>query len=237
MLPEKVEENCDCENANDDEYCLTQCYATAGLDYCEQNDNNNNNNNNGNDFEVDRYLECERINEDDGYSAGLYVGAYCANNGKSIQLGTFSDRQCTSAVSDDSNVFYSLTGMTLPYTDKSLVSNDCISCKEPVEYDDDYAADQYDADQVVEICEDLYERSAKCEKHLENGNTGGCDYIYTTLPAMERLAEGKQSPATALAWVFGVGCVGLIGYVMFLHKQQKSRTVNLSEQEVGHASF
>jgi hypothetical protein len=50
---ETVREGCDCENANDDEVCESACYATAGLDYCENDDNNEN-------FEVQRYLECKR---------------------------------------------------------------------------------------------------------------------------------------------------------------------------------
>lgn len=234
---EKVQENCDCENANDDENCLRQCYVDAGLDYCQDDNNNNNNgnnnNNNGQELDIEEYLECERINEDDGYTASLYVGAYCANNGKSIHLGTFSDRQCTNAVTDTNNAFYALTGTQLPYTTTSIVGRDCISCKEPVEYDDDYNADQYDADQVVEICEELYERSAKCERNLaiDSPAVGGCDYMFNTLPAMERLSEGKASPAAAFAWTFGVLAVCLAGYVVYLHKQ-KARTVNLTDQEV-----
>ncbi|KAK1734301.1 hypothetical protein QTG54_015068 [Skeletonema marinoi] len=35
---ESVKENCYCENANDDEMCYSNCYAQAGLSYCEQQD-------------------------------------------------------------------------------------------------------------------------------------------------------------------------------------------------------
>ena len=157
---EKVENNCDCENANDDQACLTQCYATAGLDYCQQDQqnqyNNGNNNYNAANFEVDRYLECEQLNNGgDDDSTAVYVGAYCSNNGKAIHLGTFTDRQCTKTTS--TSTFSSLMGYDLPYTSESLVSNDRISCLEPTEYDDDYNADGQDADTVVEICEELYQ--------------------------------------------------------------------------------
>jgi hypothetical protein len=49
---ETVREGCYCDNANDDEVCESACYAAAGLDYCEQQD--------GENFEVQRYLECQR---------------------------------------------------------------------------------------------------------------------------------------------------------------------------------
>jgi len=45
---EVTKNNCYCENANDDQACESQCYANAGLDYCE--DNNNQNNNRDNDL-------------------------------------------------------------------------------------------------------------------------------------------------------------------------------------------
>ena len=231
---EKVQDNCDCEDATDDDACLSACYATAGLDYCEDNNNGDNNgNNNAADFELDRYLECEAIagGEDDSVTA-VYVGAYCANNGKSIHLGTFSDRQCTQASSTDS--FYSIMGFELPYTSQSLVSNDCISCLEPAEYDDDYNADQQDADSIVEICEELYERSAKCEgnlNHVYTQYTGGCNYINKILPQMERLATGGgKSASTVWAWVFGITTLLMTGYAMYLYKALKRNKISLSTQ-------
>uniref|UniRef100_A0A7S3P4R6 Uncharacterized protein n=1 Tax=Amphora coffeiformis TaxID=265554 RepID=A0A7S3P4R6_9STRA len=238
---QKVEDNCDCENANDDQACLTQCYATAGLDYCQQdeqnqynNGNNNGNNNNAADFELDRYLECEQINEGgDDYSAALYVGAYCANNGKSIHLGTFTDRQCTKTTSTSS--FSSLMGFDLPYTSESLVSNDCISCMEQPEYDDDYNADAQDADAVVEICEELYQRSAKCEGNLNHAYTqytGGCNYINKILPQMERLAKSGsgKSASVVWAWVFAITTLLMTAYAMYLYRMLSRGKVNLSTQ-------
>ena len=234
---EQVEENCNCENANDDEVCLQQCYQDAGLDYCENDQNNNNgnnnNNNNGNDFELDRYLECEQLNENDGYSSPIYVGAYCSNNGKSILLGTFTDRQCTQH--SDVETYKSYTGYDLPYTTTSIVKDDCISCMEPSEYDDDYNADQNDADAVVEICEELYERSAKCERNLQNvesKSVGGCDYIFKTLPQVERLTSGGASPAVVFAWMFAITSVLLACYAYYLYKRLTRNRVDLSTQGI-----
>lgn len=48
---EMVRENCYCDNANDDDVCEAQCYATAGLDYCIEYEGQE-------AFEIQEYLEC-----------------------------------------------------------------------------------------------------------------------------------------------------------------------------------
>ena len=228
---EKVEENCDCENANDDEACLANCYAEAGLDYCQEDEEQQNYNNNNEEFEIDRFLECERLGDDDDYATPVYVGPYCANSGKSIYLGTFSDRQCTQQTATSN--FKSYAGYDLPYSSESIVANDCISCREPSEYDDDYNQDQQDEDDVVEICEELYQRSAKCERNLEGVDTkyvGGCDYMYNFLPKFERLVAGKSSSAKTWAWVFAITTVLFAAYAFFLYRKVLRAKVNLGSQ-------
>jgi hypothetical protein len=198
---DKVKDNCSCDDddaVNDDDVCLSACYAAAGLDYCEDADDDN-------AFDVDDYLECRNAagnNKNDDSSNSLYVGAYCSSNGKSIYLGAFSDRQCSKSVAASN--YKTLTGYTLPYTSTSIVSHDCISCKEPSEYgDDDANQDQADADYVTEFCEDLYERSAKCESSLRIAApvTSGCEYINKILPRLESAALGKGRAAVAWAWI------------------------------------
>jgi len=87
--------------------CYTNCYASANLDYCDQFDDNNDGDDNY-EFDIDDYLECENVLDDDQDDDGdddsnsnnrLYVGAYCSNDGKSIYLGEFQDRQCTTGIS------------------------------------------------------------------------------------------------------------------------------------------
>jgi hypothetical protein len=48
---EAVRENCYCQNANDDQVCEAQCYATWGMDYCTEYANDQ-------DFEIQRFMEC-----------------------------------------------------------------------------------------------------------------------------------------------------------------------------------
>lgn len=228
---EKVQNNCDCENYNDDDVCLTQCYADAGLDYCEEEENDD-----GYEFDVDEYLECEQVGDnDDDYNTKLYVGAYCSSNGASIYLGTFSDRQCSKKTSSSS--YQTLTGYELPYTSTSLVGHDCVSCKEPSEYDDDYNADQYDNDAVTEFCEDLYDRSAKCEKNLKDVDTkttSGCNYIHKILPRLENIAKNKRSPGTVWAGVFFLTtCIaGTYAFLLF-RRLKRNKAIDLSAQGDG----
>jgi hypothetical protein len=232
---EKVKDACYCDNYNDDDVCLSDCYAAASLNYCEN--QNNNNGNNGND--MGKLLECEALNENNnnnnngGSSSVTYVGAYCSSDGKGIYLGTFSDNQCSKK--SDVSAYKTYTGYDLPYTTESMVQNDCISCMEASQYDDDQNQDKNDADQVREICEDLYDRSAKCESGISTTvnpyrTTGGCEYIFNTLPQAEKLATGKRtgSPATAFAWLFACTTVAATGYAVLLWQKLNRSKVDLS---------
>lgn len=227
----KVKNSCSCENddsVNDDDVCLSKCYATAGLDYCENEED---------EFEVDRYLECRNLgdnkNNNGDDSTQMYVGAYCSSNLKNIYLGAFSDRQCSKKI--DASAYETLTGTALPYTSKSLVSNNCISCKEPSQYDDDYNADQDDTDAVTEICEELYDRSAKCETNLKitTKSTGGCDFIHRILPGVERVVANRSGARAPVvwAWIFATTTVLAVAAAAYLlSKLRRKRGVNLSAQ-------
>lgn len=228
----KVKNKCSCEDddsVNDDDVCLANCYATAGLDYCENEDD---------EFEVDRYLECRDLggnnnNNGDDSTQQMYVGAYCSSNHKNIYLGAFSDRQCSKQI--DASAYETLTGTALPYTSTSLVTNTCISCKEPSQYDDDYNADQDDTDAVTEICEELYDRSAKCETNLkiETKSTGGCDYIHRILPAVERASASRNSGRASVVWAWIFACTTVLAVAaaaFFYSKLRRKEGVDLSAQ-------
>jgi len=195
---EAARENCDCENANDDEACETQCLMSAGLyDQCVEEDQNNNNNNNGQqeeEFELERALECGKLEIDEeaaqyyAYKNGnqqqyynqqqqqqaveFFVGPYCSANGKKILLGVFMDETCSFTAPDGIYEKFHY-GKELPYSSTSIIDNDCISCMEPVEEDENNNNgnnnnnnnNQQQAE-VLEVCERLYEPAGKCESNL-----------------------------------------------------------------------
>jgi hypothetical protein len=214
---ETVQDNCDCDNYNDDDVCLAACYATAGLDYCEEAEDED-------AFDIQEYLECREVEYGDDDGNSIYIGAYCAGSG--IELGVFSDRQCTKQI--ENSVYEALSGYSLPT--ESLVDNTCISCKEPAEYDDDYNADQYDEDEVIEICEELYERSAKCESNLDitDKQTSGCNYMHNILPQMERVASsGRVSGSKAFMWIFLCTTVASSALAFMFYAKARRAKINL----------
>mmetsp|Transcript_8058 Transcript_8058/g.22376 ORF Transcript_8058/g.22376 Transcript_8058/m.22376 type:complete len:416 (-) Transcript_8058:157-1404(-) len=141
---EAARENCNCEDANDDDQCEQQCWYDLGMMQCIQMQDNDDAEE---EFEVQRYLECAEMEDDDnnnnGYNNNGYngyqqngngqyngyevfanwdgeyrVGPYCAADGKSIYLGVFYDEDCTMSAGDGA---YGLKnyGATLPYSASS----------------------------------------------------------------------------------------------------------------------
>lgn len=238
---EMVEENCACDDDQvDDQTCLTNCYAAAGLDYCqnenEDGDGNNNNNNKDNMYEdFDECKELEMNNDDDADDANnavFYASMYCAYGGKAINLGVFTDEECT--VKDKSGAYKAYYGSSLPYSRKSIVGSGCMSCKNPyyVAYDDDQNNNN-DNNEASELCMELYEQSGKCETNMkiDYPTTNACNYIHNVVPSMEKLFDGtKMAPTSTLTVFFGMMCVALLGVCYYLFKHQKTMNINLSDQ-------
>ncbi|KAL7475538.1 hypothetical protein ACHAW6_001449 [Cyclotella cf. meneghiniana] len=200
---ERVRENCYCDDANDDQACEQACYYSAGLDYCQQDQQNNNGQN---QFNLQEALECRRLEVDEnaanyyayqnggnGQQNGYYnnymnngqggkmeffVGPYCSSNGKSIFLGVFMDETCSYEAPQ--GIYSKLNyGQSLPYSSESLIGSSCVSCMEPQNYDNNNNGDQQDEDKVLEVCERLYEQSGKCETNLAALNSANGQYPNT----------------------------------------------------------
>jgi len=275
---ERVRESCYCENANDDEACEAYCYAQAGLDYCGEQNQENQNGEQAYEFNLQEAVECRRLELDEdavkyymyqnggasnqmqqynyqqnGQNNGdqkveLFAGPYCSSNGKSIFLGVFMDETCSYEA--PKGIFSTITGQALPYSSESLIESGCVSCKEPVEYDENNNGDQQDEDEVLEVCERLYEQSGKCESNLAAvsqtygmyPNTFGCDFINgLTVSGKSRIswnsiqntAHSIQNTAShvtakALAGVFAASTVFFAMTAFYLHKKSNRSNVNLA---------
>ena len=124
-------------------------------------------------IDATEFLECQMIYdpEDDNKDA-LYAGPICASSGTKIKIGVFKDEECmyldSSKDVDDYLVDGDGVAMGLSHALlKQTYTDTCISCKEPEEWDENnnnQGNDQEDADEVIEMCERLYEEAAKCEK-------------------------------------------------------------------------
>jgi len=228
---ENVRENCDCEDYyGDDEKCEAKCYAEAGLDYCEEGDDDN-------DFNMDEYGECREANfENNNNYNSYYIGPYCAAHGNAIFLGVFTDATCETQAS--SNIYEKYNyGKELPYSNESLVHQQCQSCMEPKDDRDDDNNNQ--EDEVTALCEELYEESGKCEENLKSKNdytknSKSCTYIHNVLPALSKVhrTHGRVSiVANVFAWLFFLSTCVLSGIVYHLYSKIERATVNLADQD------
>lgn len=133
-------------------------------------------------LDATNFLECEMIYdpEDDNRGA-LYAGPICASSGSKIKIGVFTDEECLYLDSSKEVDDYLVNGdgnqMKLSHALlKMTYSETCISCKEPEEYDENNQGnDAEDGDQVIELCEELYDEAAKCEK-THGFDNGYADY-------------------------------------------------------------
>lgn len=240
---------------------------SAGLyDQCADQDNNQDNGQQqGEEFDLKEAMECRRLEIDEqaaqyygGYgnnananyyngnnmnqNVEFFVGPHCSANGKSIYLGVFMDETCSFTAPDG---IYEKThyGKSLPYSSTSIISHDCISCKEVVEQDEDENADNNNGDNqqeeanVLEVCERLYEPAGKCETNLNlygrYPNTLACNFIgglnswgKTRIAATFAEAKKNVTPSV-LAGVFAATTVLFAGVVYHLNQRLQRSNVGL----------
>ncbi|KAL7546833.1 hypothetical protein ACHAWF_010161 [Thalassiosira exigua] len=157
-----VEANCYCKNAYDDQACLTECYLSAGVYLCADDSN-----------WLVGDINCQLLgtyyDAADEYAANyFFVGPYCSTDGESIFLGIFTDEMCS--VTATQGVYEAMHySAALPYSSKSIVTQDCISCD-----NNNYG--------TTETCQRLYEASSgKCESDMKDTgryhNNLACDFI------------------------------------------------------------
>ena len=240
-------------NNNNEDYCSYKCMVDAGHTDCEvvqeyeqQQNGNNNNQQQAEEIDYSRFAECEALDDGNEYGNAAYVGAYCSSNGKAVNLGVFTDAACT--VKGDDSLFQTYFYTPLPYTKKSLIGKDCLSCDAQ-----DYEAQDNNNDgnnnnnnynyEVSEVCEQVHERSAKCEKKLKlsdsmyyTPHTESCAFIHRTLPALQSVTKSNGrslSTARFFSWFFFLTTAAAAGYIFYIHKGKKSRTVDLAAQDGG----
>jgi len=225
-----VEENCNCNYYYGDDYaCMAQCYATAGLDYCAEDENEN-------EFDVAEYMECREA-EFGNYYNSYYIGPVCANGGKSINLAVFTDSSCTTYAPSGTYERYNYYS-TLPYSKKSMVDSGCISCLQDDGNDDNYNKyyNKYYNAEASEMCQAVYEQSAKCETNLKSmavayRDTSSCDYIKNIMPALENVYNHKGGRIDTPYTVFFVmTTIAASAAAYYFHTKVERANVALSSQ-------
>jgi len=224
-----VEENCECDDDQvDDDACMYNCYAAAGLNYCNDDENQ---------FDPMDYVDCAQLemNNDNNNRKldeenAIYGGLYCSDDGDSVLMGAFTDEDCSTF--DSSNTYYKTMGSALPYSSKSIVGSGCVSCANPfyVEGDDDNQEDN-----VNEMCMEVYDMAGKCETDLNINypTTDACIYINNVVPNLAKLYKGEDvdsSGSSALTWFFGFTTLALAGFIGYNSYNKKSASIDLAEQ-------
>ena len=253
---------CDGENQGDDfnrDYCEYDCYMGKGMEYCvdrnpyEEDNGNNKNNNRNQQMNLQELAECRQLEINNNNQrkledaqAAYYLGAYCSETGGSIHLGLFTEDTCSQFADANAGAttYASLTGSSLPYSDTTLIGTECLSCKEPQEANrngenQNNYNDQADADQVKEVCENLYANSGKCEANLSNANvkypnTNACNFmqgikIVRKNGSIIRGAGSLNTTASIFIGLFASSFVLIGGYVYYLKTKLDRAKVNLSE--------
>ncbi|KAL3914795.1 MAG: hypothetical protein SGILL_005953, partial [Bacillariaceae sp.] len=245
--------NCACEDDGDqgddfnEEQCEYDCFLAAGTGLETQCVENNpyEEEGEGEDedwFEAEQYMEeCaelevnnggerrRRLEDADGGGSGLFIGAYCSEQGGAIYLGGFSDETC-STFADDSQgrqTFQQLTGEDLPYGTENIIKSDkCMSCQYNADMEeggDDGNNGQ--GNDVAEFCGNVYVPAGKCEQKLPSGtadepNNYACSYIDSVKTAFQDdgVAHAKSSSAgtTFFLAMLIVATLGLGVYVYYL---------------------
>merc|ERR1712048_19287 len=143
------------DNINGNDGCQDDEQCDDYGDICEEDQDDNN-------IDYSNFLDCVEFENNNGKV--LYIGPHCYDDGVSIVLGLYSDDQCSQylgdsiAIDDFTNMAFDDDGLYQYY------NADCISCQQSDLYqkedndDNDYA--------VSEICENLFDQSAKCHKYF-----------------------------------------------------------------------
>jgi hypothetical protein len=150
-----------------------------------------------------------------------YVGPYCAEQGGEIRLGVFLDDTCTVSADEGLDMFKSAhNGMDLPYSSKSMLNLQCISCGGYGE--------------VNEMCNTIYKVSGKCETKMSvyYPNESACAYIDGIKIIREdgviRTSATRKSKAAAVSiGLFLTVAVLLAGYVYYLRTKLGRAKINL----------
>lgn len=191
-----------------------------------------------NEFDLEQYSQCGY------YQDNYYIGPYCASQGGEIKLGIFTDDTCSSFTSND--YYYYMTGTSLPFSSKSLVTSKCMSC-------DANGGDSYqkyanyangEEAQVSYFCGYIYDSSGKCETKMadvEYPNEGGCSYIAGVKIIREdgvirTSANRKSKVAAVFIGLFLTIAVLLAGYVYYLRTKLTRARVNLAAATEGQLS-
>jgi len=258
---EYVRENCYCDSAASVSDCLYNCYKNAGMVECATTATYDQEfdvqealecvqlevedadlvksyiykHTDKNDLATAYYAEQGYQNDDTDdvgeIEGNIYVGPYCAKNGKKIHLGLFLEQTCSYPA--PGGLYEALHyGESLPYAKKSMVDSDCIPCKEQQEVDYENYWDGEEEAAVTEACAGLYANAAKCERDLDgyfpDRDLTGCEFLAELQSTGQLRTANTDVTAKVFAGVFAVTTALLAAAATRLfqkNRRQKERLI------------
>ena len=247
---------CDCADGDDKgddfnaELCEYDCYVANGLESTcvDRNpyEDDQQQQQQGEQFDLADYVECQQARFDNNNGRALeenevqyFIGPYCAEQGGAIFLGLFTDDTCTTFADENGGAssYSSMAGTSLPYAAESIITLDCISCKEPADFNQD-GNDGEDGDEVIEMCEQIYDMAGKCEAGLQatgyvaNANNNACNYIAGIKVVRKdgiitQVGSKANKTASIFIGIFVVAFVLLAAYVYYLKTKLDRASINL----------
>jgi len=182
---EMMRETCGCDD-DDNGNCAYNCYVNYGFDMSDCDDDDDNDEMELGEcgrFEYeDDDDDNQRLLEEEEEEEGIFMGPYCAHNGKHIRVSLFVDEDCTMEYPGGGSQYYrNITGEKIPYHQSSIVDRECVSCKENRQ-EEQNGNDGEDEDDVIAFCEETYNMAAKCEEYMPYlygfyPDTSACDVI------------------------------------------------------------
>ena len=257
-----LQTKCACNDDDGNASCEYECLSKYNMvDICDV-QNPNNVDQQQESFQLADYVGCvqyegqqqqqqdEQQQENEGGEARrledqaadqYFIGPYCAEQGGAIYLGFFTDDTCTTFADNygGTSTYRSLAGTSLPYAKQSIITMDCVSCKEPEDYNND-GNDAEDADQVIEMCEQIYEIAGKCETalvasgYVSKANENACNYIAGIKVVRKdgiitQVGSKANKTASIFIGIFVVAFVLLAAYVYYLKTKLDRASINFSE--------
>ena len=253
---------CNCEDDDgkgDDfnkDYCLYDCFVAQGVEtICADRNPYQQDGQQEQAWKLEEYMECGKWQAPNNNNnreladaqVEYYMGPYCADQGGAIFMGLFTDDTCSNFADSEggASTYYSLAGSTMPYAKESIVGMECVSCKEPEDVNqqqnnnqnqNNQNNDAQDADQVIDMCEQIYNMAGKCESSLSisSPNTNACTYMQgikiVRKNGVVTVGSSKANKTASVSiGIFVVAFVLLAAYVYYLRTKLDRASINLSE--------
>ena len=157
------------ESSSSSDYDVCSTYGNVCNDGNNDGGNNNNNNNNNNYIDLTDYFECQQV------GGKYYVGPHCEADKTTISIGVYADEECSIYIGDQVPFTSIMPTSTYDYDFGELevyYDSNCTSCRESDKPYQNVDGDEEDADDINELCQNLYQVAGKCNRYMYDAEDG-----------------------------------------------------------------